>query len=111
VAAAHRRKAHLRRERIASDVEAECDPDPGPDPEAATATKQGRERLSRVLDTLPPERRAVFVMFEIEGIPAVEIATMLGVPAGTVYSRLSVAREEFAAEAARLSRREKWEGP
>jgi RNA polymerase sigma-70 factor (ECF subfamily) len=107
VAAAHRRRAHVRRERASADVGDERSPDSRPDPEAAALQKQARERFVLVLDALPEERRAVFVMFEVEGLSAVEIAAMLGVPVGTVYSRLSVAREEFTAAALRLERRDR----
>jgi len=106
VAASHRRRAHVRRERPTEDLEDERGPDSSPDPESAAVAKQSRERLSLVLDSLPAERRAVFVMFELEGLSAVEIAAMLSVPVGTIYSRLSVAREEFSAAALRLARRD-----
>ncbi len=42
------------------------------------------------------DRRAVFVMFEIEEMPCAEIAALIGVPVGTVYSRLYAARKELA---------------
>jgi RNA polymerase sigma-70 factor (ECF subfamily) len=50
------------------------------------------------------EKRAVFVMFEIEQMPCAEIATLLDVPVGTVYSRLHAARKSFEAELARIER-------
>jgi RNA polymerase sigma-70 factor (ECF subfamily) len=47
------------------------------------------------------DKRAVFVMFEIDELPSEEIATTLGVPIGTVWSRLSAARKQFQAAIAR----------
>ena len=46
-----------------------------------------------------PLQRVVFVMFEVEGFSCDQIATELGVPLGTVYSRLHTARKMFQAEA------------
>jgi RNA polymerase sigma-70 factor (ECF subfamily) len=37
----------------------------------------------------------VFVLFELEGEPCASIATALGIPTGTVYSRLHHARRRF----------------
>ena len=44
---------------------------------------------------LPPERRAVVALFYYEGLPVDEIAKCLGVPQGTVKSRLSRARAQL----------------
>jgi RNA polymerase sigma-70 factor, ECF subfamily len=67
----------------------------GPDPEALVEAKQRRARLERALDELPEEQRAVFVLFEVEGMSRREIAELLELPAGTVASRLRRAREHF----------------
>jgi RNA polymerase sigma-70 factor (ECF subfamily) len=52
-------------------------------------------RLEEVLASLPFEQRAVFTMFEMEGLSGDEIADALEVPVGTVRSRLRLAREAF----------------
>jgi len=96
VAAAFRRKAHVRRERATEGV-GEMDADPGLSPEDLAARREARRKLEAILDELDLERRAVFVMFEIEEMSCDEIAGVLGVPVGTVYSRLHKARKEFAA--------------
>jgi RNA polymerase sigma-70 factor (ECF subfamily) len=59
-----------------------------------------------MLDALDLDKRAVFVMFEIEGMGCEEIASVLGIPVGTVYSRLHVARRDFEKALARHRARE-----
>jgi len=49
----------------------------------------------QVLDELPAPLRAALVLREQEGLSYLEIATALGVPVGTVRSRLSKARIAF----------------
>jgi len=55
------------------------------------------------LEELPPERRAVVVLHELEGQTAPEIAAALDVPLNTVYSRLRLGRADLNAAARRLS--------
>jgi RNA polymerase sigma-70 factor (ECF subfamily) len=71
-----------------------------PGPDELTDQKRARELLDRVLDALPLELRAVFVLFELEGLTSPEIAALLELPLGTVASRLRRAREQFAAQVA-----------
>lgn len=104
VAAAERRRAHVRREQPTAELDAKPDSSPGADPEHAAMRREAQQRLELALDGLGLERRAVFVMFEIEGMPAGAIAEMLGIPVGTVYSRLSTARAEFSRAVERSSR-------
>ena len=106
VASAYRRKAHRRREHAVLDLEALAVASPGDDPAEALVEQQARARLAMVLDELEPARRAIFVMFEIENIGCPEIAEQLGLPLGTVYSRLGAARVDFSKAALRLRRRE-----
>lgn len=56
---------------------------------------------ARFLDTLDDDHRAVFVLAQLEGNAAPEIAEMLGVKLNTVYSRLRTARARFAKAMAR----------
>lgn len=67
----------------------------GEHPEAALLRGAERERLRRALDQLPPEFREVIVLRELEGLSYREIGEVVGVPAGTVMSRLSRARERL----------------
>lgn len=63
-----------------------------------------RERLVlRALEAIDMDRRAVFVLHELDEVPMREIAESLGIPLDTGYSRLRVAREEFVAAVRRLT--------
>jgi RNA polymerase sigma-70 factor (ECF subfamily) len=106
VASAYRRKAYRRRERTVVDMEATAGASPLDGPEEALVEQEARARLASVLDELEPARRAIFVMFEIESIGCPEIAEQLGLPLGTVYSRLGAARADFSKASLRLRRRE-----
>lgn len=62
------------------------------------------ERLAlahAVLGTLSDEQREVFVLSRVEQMSAPEIASVIGIPINTVYSRLRAARLAFEAELAR----------
>jgi RNA polymerase sigma-70 factor (ECF subfamily) len=54
---------------------------------------------------LSPEHREVFVMAEVEGFTAPEIADALGAKLNTVYSRLRLGRAQFERALARHLRR------
>ncbi len=66
--------------------------------------RQALARVQKALDTLTAEKRAVFVLYELEGQACDAIAAALEVPVGTVYSRLHSARREFAKAHAALER-------
>jgi RNA polymerase sigma-70 factor (ECF subfamily) len=104
VASQYRRKAHRHRERGVVDLDGIAGESSSAAPDAALLAREAEQRLERVLDALKPERRVVFVMFEIEGIGCAEIAEQLGLPLGTVFSRLSAARTDFSKAALRLRR-------
>lgn len=65
------------------------------------ARSEASDALSVLLDELDPEKRAVFVMTELEGMTAPEIAGALGLKVPTVHSRLRLARERLEAAIAR----------
>ena len=61
-------------------------------------TVEARRQVARVfaiLEHLPPKKRVVFVLHEIDGLPLTEIAQMVGAPQITVRTRLHYARKEF----------------
>jgi len=53
------------------------------------------EQLQAALEKLPEEFREVLVLHELEELSYKEIATVIGVPVGTVMSRLSRARQRL----------------
>jgi RNA polymerase sigma-70 factor (ECF subfamily) len=73
-----------------------------PDPDVLLDQKRMRELLDFVLDTMTLDLRTAFVLFELEGFSAPEIAELLEIPLGTVASRLRRAREAFRTTVARL---------
>jgi RNA polymerase sigma-70 factor, ECF subfamily len=95
VASTHRRRAWVRREVPTSEPLEGPDPQGGPD-DALEAARM-RKRLHEVLDLMDVEARALLVMYELDEMSCEEIAGVLGVPTGTVYSRLHAARKGFEA--------------
>ncbi len=65
------------------------------DPGAEAERRQERALLERLLDAMSLEQRAVFSLYELEGLDGEAIAALLELPRGTVYSRLRSAREIF----------------
>ena len=94
VARERRNSAHLRYEvfdQILVDREIDLRADVG-------ALLEQRERvdlLEALLDRLEVEQRNVLILFELENMSGEEIAEALGIPLGTVYSRLWSARKAF----------------
>lgn len=74
----------------------------------ALIRRQQREFAERALDKLDVAKRAAFVMFEIEGLSCAEIADVMGLPLGTVYSRLHAARQQLEKY---LARTPTWRSP
>lgn len=65
-------------------------------PDEAAAARQRLRRAQGALDAMDPEKRAVFVMYEVEGLSGEAIADALGIAPGTVHSRLFAARRELS---------------
>lgn len=105
VAAAHHRRAHRRRE-VSFDADWDVE-DVNVDVEGQYSRGQTQRLVERLLDTLDLDRRAVLVMHELEGMECAQIATLLGIPVGTVHSRLFAARRDFEAAMKRYQAREK----
>jgi RNA polymerase sigma-70 factor, ECF subfamily len=53
-------------------------------------------RLKREMEMLPPDQRAVVLLVSVEGQSYADAASALGIPVGTVMSRLSRARAALA---------------
>jgi RNA polymerase sigma-70 factor (ECF subfamily) len=71
------------------------DRDDAPDPEKLAIERAGVERIRGALETLPAPLREVVVLREQEGLSYKEIATIAGIPIGTVMSRLARARSRL----------------
>jgi RNA polymerase sigma-70 factor (ECF subfamily) len=56
------------------------------------AQRDAQRTLLRLLDQLDDDRKAVYVLAELEGLTAVEIGEGLGLNVNTVYTRLRSAR-------------------
>lgn len=65
-----------------------------------------RELLDRLLEPLPLDLRSALVLFELERLTVTEIADLLGIPEGTVASRIRRARDEVLAVKRRMDARE-----
>lgn len=104
VASSRRRAASRREVPDDSGVRALQAAEAGP---AATAEARERVQLAgRALQALDDEHRVPFILFELEGEPCASIAAGLGVPVGTIYSRLHNARQRFLAAYESLERAE-----
>jgi RNA polymerase sigma-70 factor (ECF subfamily) len=58
----------------------------------AHARRRGGELLEGALASLPAGPRAVLALFAVDGLSHAEIAHILGIPEGTVWTRLQAAR-------------------
>ena len=77
--------------------------EPVAEPEAVDARKSAEETVAEmeglriaegVLQSLELDRRAVFLLHEIDEVPIPEVAETLGIPPNTAYSRLRLARRD-----------------
>jgi RNA polymerase sigma-70 factor (ECF subfamily) len=57
--------------------------------------EESGDRLRRAVAQLPPDRRQLLSMCYVDGMPLAEIADVLGIPEGTVKSRLHSIRQEL----------------
>lgn len=65
-------------------------------PEDAVLQRERAMAVQAALLALTPHYRAVLVLYELQGLPYEDVARVLGVPVGTVKSRLNRARAAFA---------------
>ena len=68
----------------------------GENPERTLIAKQIAEVVQKALAKLKPDLAEPLMLYEVEGKPYAEIAEMLGVPIGTVRTRIFRAREFIA---------------
>src|ERR1700746_1590987 len=70
--------------------------DPKPAPNVIAIREATKLRVREALEALPLEFRTVIILRELEGCSYKEISGIVGVPIGTVMSRLSRARQQLA---------------
>jgi RNA polymerase sigma-70 factor (ECF subfamily) len=92
--ASTRRRSDKRRAEF-FDAQLEGTPIVEPGPEQLVARLRLRKLLQRALDELGDDQREVFVLVELEGMTAPEVAELLEIPLGTVASRLGRGRRAF----------------
>jgi len=97
----YRRSARVRREKPTDTL-----PERAVEPTqpAEVDARRAEEKLLRALDALDDDKRAAFVLFEIEQLTLREVSEAVGAPLQTVHSRLQAARahvkRSFSAEGA-----------
>lgn len=90
----YRSRAHRRRE-LAVEVPESVAQNSPPD-EAVHSARELRE-LTRLVEGLDDDKRAVFVLYELEGVQMKDIATIVGCPVQTGFTRLRAARKAIRA--------------
>ena len=94
VASDYRRRFSHRREVLGVDTESI---DPSRNALDQVIRAEALSVAQHALNGLEIERRAVFILHEIDGCPIPEVARSLSIPLNTAYSRLRLAREQFQA--------------
>jgi RNA polymerase sigma factor (sigma-70 family) len=72
-------------------------PDSRPGPSVLAIQNSTKLRIREALEALPLEFKTVIILREFDGLSYKEISDIVGVPVGTVMSRLSRARRQLAA--------------
>lgn len=93
----HRRKAWVRRWVPGLEPTGVA---PGEGPEGEASSRELGQRVQEGLEQLSSELREVLILCDLEDRTDDEVAVILGIPAGTVKSRLRRARRQFATIAA-----------
>ncbi len=101
----YRKLARHRREKLADRDDTVEEADTGPSVDDRIDAERSRKLVLEALDALDLDKRAVFVMHEIDGHAIPAVASSLGIPANTAYSRLRLAREQFTIAVKRLRSR------
>lgn len=97
-----RRKKSRRKLEDANTDKVGLAPSQASSPSERTEKREALARVQAALETLTPQKRIVFILYELEGESCDSIAEGLQIPVGTVYSRLHSARRDFAQAHERL---------
>ena len=76
--------------------------DEGCDPERSAVVSDLGRKVQEALEELPARQREVLVLCDLEERSASEVAALLGIPTGTVKSRLRLARRKLRAVGERM---------
>jgi RNA polymerase sigma-70 factor (ECF subfamily) len=90
IASDHRRRAYVVRERATDNPPVDTGERTGQEPDTSL---ESRAFVQELLAELDEDKRAVLVLYEIEGLTMREVAEVVGCPLQTAYSRLHAARE------------------
>ncbi|WP_437731188.1 RNA polymerase sigma factor [Sorangium sp. So ce1335] len=104
----HQRLASNRRELLErSEAERVDVADPGCDAEALCARAETQRIVRALVQGLEDDRRAVFILYELEGLDMRSIAGALRISENTAWDRLRRARKDLAAAVRRLCARDR----
>ncbi|MBN2417724.1 sigma-70 family RNA polymerase sigma factor [bacterium] len=92
------RKKAVREDRRRENDHPDGEPEAGADPLQEVIGRELRDGIHRAMAGLPADQRAVLVLRTQEGLSYREISEQLGIPEGTVMSKLSRARERLKKE-------------
>lgn len=109
VVVGHKRRLEYRREVLGSDTALDPIDETASIDERMEAAER-RRLVHQALEALDDEKRAVFVLHEIDETPMPQIALALGIPTNTAYSRLRLGRDEFRRAIARILARSRRNG-
>jgi RNA polymerase sigma-70 factor (ECF subfamily) len=68
-----------------------------PPPSAKMRSADVREKIREAIDFLPEEQKSVFLLCEVDGMRYADVAEVLGIPVGTVKSRMHTAVSKIRA--------------
>lgn len=106
VATAHFRSSRRRHEFLSEDGEpAQSLASDVPPADEQLSAQDAHRLVVEALQFVDLERRAIFVMHDMDELPMKEISEVLGVAVNTAYSRLRLARDEFKVAINRLEKR------
>jgi RNA polymerase sigma-70 factor (ECF subfamily) len=99
VASNHRRLARHRVEVVGASFDFAAS---APLADDVIARREERELALQAIEKIELDRRAVFLLHEVDGFAIPEVAHALKIPLATAYSRLRIARQECEAAVRRL---------
>ena len=92
----HRSRARERASLVGDEPDPERTADRAGGPQRSLEVKELEERVRRGLQRLPEELRTAVILRDLQGLTYTEIAEALGLPEGTVKSRIHRGRLELA---------------